>query len=260
MRKRKLFLLMACMVMALSACQGKDAKQETDSTPAVEENTEEKDTAEMREKEEANEGSQYEGLTLEELEDLGFGIEGNGYSSVMGSDYSITLSASKNNNLWINFKIAEIPKEDFEEFSAEREAAADDTEYVYNYIKENFPDNTISDCTVMSYQIYDHDTLLQACADGVCVEYEDMENRTMEELYAEGYEYESKQGSSFGMEDDMQYNYHVFLKKDGEDYLVVLDEGGNQALGELDFSADDEEEAEAINGATVIEAYQLHAN
>ena len=105
MRKKKLFLLMACMVMAMSACQGKDAKQKTESTPAVEENTEEKDTAEMREKEEANEGSQYEGLTLEELEDLGFGIEGNGYSSVMGSDYSITLSASKNNYLWINFKI-----------------------------------------------------------------------------------------------------------------------------------------------------------
>ena len=50
------------------------------------------------------------------------------------------------------------------------------------------------------------------------------------------------------------------MKKNGEDYIIILDEGGNQALGELDFSADDEEEAEAINSAIVIEAYQLHAN
>lgn len=259
MRKKKLFLLMACMVMATSACQGKDAKQETASTPVVEENTEEKDVAEKSDKEESNAGAQYEGLTLEELENQGFEIGGSGYSSVMGSDYSITLSALKNNYLALNFKIAEITKEDFEEFSAGREAADDKTEYVYNYVKENFPDNTSSECTI-SYQISDHDTLLQACADGVCEEYADLENVTMEELYGEGYEYEIKQGSCFGTEDDMQYDYLVFLKKDGADYVVVLDDAGNQALGELDFSADDEEEAEAIKDAIVIEGYQLSAN
>lgn len=258
MRKRKLFLLMACMVMALSACQGKDAKQETDSTPVVEENREEKDVVEKSDKAEINNGVAFEGLTLEELENLGFEIGGCGYSSVFGAN-CISLSASKNNYLYLSFKIAEVTKEEFEEISDECKAADDQTEYFYNYLKENHPDNTISNCTV-SYQIGDQDTLLQACADGVCEEYADIENRTMEELYGEGYEFDTKQGSAFGTEDDMQYNYYVFLKKNGEDYIIILDEGGNQALGELDFSADDEEEAEAINSAIVIEAYQLHAN
>lgn len=107
---------------------------------------------------------------MEELENQGFEITGSGYSSVFGSDYSITLAALKNDYIELNFEIAKIAKEDFEEFSNEREAADDKTEYVYNYVKEKFSDNTSSNCSV-NYQISDHDKLLQACEDGVCVRY-----------------------------------------------------------------------------------------
>ena len=42
-----------------------------------------------------------------------------------------------------------------------------------------------------------------------------------------------------------------------KEYIVVLEDAGNQALGELEFGASDEEMADAIKGAMVIEAYQL---
>ena len=259
MRKSKLFLLMACMVVTMSACQSKEAKPETTDAPVVEENTEEKDTAEESEKSEESGISQYEGLTLEEVENLGFEVCGYCSSIGSGSNYCIELTARKDDYIDLTFTIAEIDKEENERISSERDAADDSTEYMYNYIKENYPENTISNCKI-NYQIYGHDMLLQAYADGACEKCENMENRTMEELYVEGYEFESKQGGSVGMGDDMQYEYLVYLEKDEEECIVVLDAGGNQALGELEFGVSDEEVEDAIKGATVVEAYQLNKN
>ena len=256
MRKSKLFLLIACMVLAMSACQSKDAKQETTDAPVVEENTEKTDKAEESAESEDSSVAQYEGLTLEELENLGFEVAGYGSSSTFGSDYCIELTVKKDDYVNLTFTIAEIDKEEHEMLSSEKDAADDRTEYIYNYLKENYPDNTSSDCKV-TYQIYGHDTLSQAYADGVYEKCENMENRTMEELYGEGYEFEKKQGSYFSVGDDTQYDYLIFLKKDEQECIVVLEDAGNQALGELEFGASDEEMADAIKGAMVIEAYQL---
>lgn len=45
-----------------------------------------------------------------------------------------------------------------------------------------------------------------------------------------------------------------------KEYIVVLEDAGNQALGELEFGASDEEIVDAIKDATVKEAYQLNEN
>lgn len=257
MKKSKLFLLLACMIFATSGCQNNDVKQEGNDTPAVVENTQEADKPEEDVTPENNSTSQYDGLTLEQLEELGFEICG--YSSFSsGSGYHISLSARKD-YITLAFNIAEIDEEENEVISSERDTSDDKTDYMYNYIKENYADNTTSDCTI-TYDIYGHDTLLQAYEDGVYTKCENIENLTIEELYGEGYEYESNHGSSFGLGEDTQYDYLVSLKKDGGEFYVILDDTGNQALAELDFSASDEEKADSIKEATVIEAYQLNVN
>lgn len=258
MKKSKLFLLMACMVVSMSACQSNDAKQEITDAPIVEETTEQTDIAqESANSEENSSTSNYDGLTLEELENLGFKVCGYSSSSSFGSGYSIELTARKDDYVNLTFTIAKIDKEENEKLSSEKDAADDSTEYMYNYIKENYPDNTISDCKI-SYEIYGHDMLLQAYEDGVYAKCEIMEKRILNELYGEGYEFESKQGSYFRVGDDIQYDYLVFLEKGEEKYVVVLDDEGNQTLGQLEFGTSDEEIANTIKASTVIEAYQLN--
>lgn len=159
--------------------------------------------------EEKESQSVYEGLTLKEIEDMGFKINGCGTN---GNEVIVMAKNSDGLNLQFEIKVSEDTYKTF--------ADLDDYSAQKDFIRENLSDQKVLNC-IEEYVISSKTQLYNLVDKGIYVRNEEPEGKTLGTLMEEGYYYEdySKDDDDciVKMSDMKDREYQVILDLSGKD-------------------------------------------
>lgn len=155
----------------------------------------------------------YEGLTLKEIEDMGFKMNGCGTGwGTDGNEITVMAENSDGLNLQFNIKVSEDTYKtfvDLDEYSEQKE-----------FIRENLSDQKILNC-IEDYVISSKTQLYNLVDKGVYVRNEEPEGKTLGALMEEGYYYEDASTDNddciVKMTDMKDREYQMILNLSGKD-------------------------------------------
>lgn len=225
MKKIICMLLVTATVVTFVAC-GNDKSEKKENGVDI---SEEKESQ-----------SVYEGLTLKEIEDMGFEI--NSWITARatdGSECELSVMVNNSDGLNLQFEI-KVSEDTFKTFYD-----LDDNNAQKDFIRENLSDQKILNC-IEEYVISSKTQLYNLVDKGVYVRNEELEGKTLGPLMEEGYYYEDYS------KDDDDCIVKMSDMKDRE-YQVILDLSGK------DVSTDDIfwNEEEVLKDFNVNECYVL---